>query len=144
MYSLVLTLHSWNRWLVLLALLATLGRAYWGWLARCPYLPADRRLGALLTGLLHLQLVLGFTLYFALSPWTMRRATAPSPTVQFWSVTHISLMLIAIVVAQLGQSLARRAATDAARHRWSAVSLSLATGLILVGIPFASRPWFRW
>ena len=144
MYSLFLILHSWNRWLVLLALLATLGRAYWGWLARRPYLPTDRRLGSLLTGLLHVQLVLGFTLYFALSPWTMRRAAAPGATVQFWSVTHISLMLTAIVVAQLGQSLARRAATDAARHRWSAVSLSLATGLILLGIPFASRPWFRW
>ena len=143
MYSLVLTLHSWNRWLVLLTLLATLGRAYWGWLANRPYLPADRRLGTLLTGLLHLQLLLGFTLYFALSPWTMRRATGPGSTVQFWSVTHISLMLTAIVVAQLGQSIARRAATDAARHRWSAVSFSLATGLILAGIPFASRPWFR-
>ena len=144
MYSLVLALHSWNRWLVLLALLATLGRAYWGWLARRPYLPADRRLGALLIGLLHVQLMLGLTLYFALSPWTMRRTAAPGVTVHFWSVTHISLMLSAIVVAQLGQSLARRAATDAARHRWSALSFSLALGLILLGIPFASRPWFRW
>lgn len=144
MYSLVLILHSWNRWLVLLALLATLGRAYWGWLARRPYRLTDRRLGAVLAGLLHAQLLLGFTLYFALSPWTMRRTAAPGDTVQFWSVTHISLMLTAIVVAQVGQSLARRAATDAARHRWSALSLSLALGLILAGIPFASRPWFRW
>jgi hypothetical protein len=143
-YSLVLTLHSWNRWLVLLALLATLGRAYRGWLARRPYRPTDRRLGAVLTGLLHVQLLLGFTLYFALSPWTMRRTAAPADTVHFWSATHISLMLTAIVVAQVGQSLARRAATDAARHRWSALSLSLALGLIVLGIPFASRPWFRW
>lgn len=144
MYSLFLTLHSWNRWLVLLVLLATLGRACWGWVATRPYLPTDRRLGALLTGLLHMQLLLGLTLYFAFSPWTMRRAAAPSATVHFWSVTHISLMLTAIVVAQVGQSMARRAATDAARHRWSALSFSLALGLILLGIPFASRPWFRW
>jgi hypothetical protein len=143
-YSLVLSLHSWNRWLVLLALLATLGRAYWGLLARRPYQPTDRRLGAVLTGLLHVQLLLGFTLYFALSPWTMRRTAAPGDTVQFWSVTHISLMLTAILVAQVGHSIARRAATDAARHRWSALSFSLALGLILLGIPFASRPWFRW
>lgn len=144
MYSLVLLFHSWNRWLVLLALLAALGRAYWGWLRRLPYRPADRRLGAVLTGLLHVQLLLGLTLYFSLSPWTMHRATAPSATVRFWSVTHISLMLTAIVVAQLGQSVARRAATDAARHRWSALAYSLAAGLLVAGIPFASRPWFRW
>lgn len=142
MYSVVLFLHSWNRWAVLLTLLAALSRAYWGWLGRQAYAPADRRLGAGLTGLLHLQLLLGLTLYFGLSPWT-RRPAATDATTHFWSVTHISLMLTAIVVAQIGQSVARRAATDAARHRWSALAYSLAAALILSGIPFASRPWFR-
>ncbi len=142
MYSVVLFLHSWNRWLVLVALLAALARAYWGWLGRQAYAPADRRLGAVLTGLLHVQLLLGFTLYFGLSPWT-RRSSPPDATTHFWSVTHISLMLTAIVVAQIGQSIARRAATDGARHRWSALAYSLAAALMLSGIPFASRPWFR-
>ena len=142
MYSFVLLLHSWNRWAVVLALLAALGRGWWGWLGRRPCYPADRRLGAVLTGLLHLQLLLGLALYFGLSPWTRRPGPADATT-HFWSVTHISLMLTAIVVAQLGQSIARRAATDAARHRWAALSYSLAAALIALGIPFVSRPWFR-
>ena len=62
MYRFVLTLHSWNRWAVLLAFGLALGYAYRGWLGRQPYGPADRHLGAVLTGLLHLQLLLGFTL----------------------------------------------------------------------------------
>ena len=147
MYRFFLTLHSWNRWAVLLALLAALWRTYRGWLGQQPYLPADRHLGSVLTGLLHLQLLLGLTLYFGLSPWTQRaaahRAAWPDPTLRFWSVTHISLMLTAIVVAQIGQSIAKRAATDATRHRWAALGYSVATALILLGIPFASRPWFR-
>jgi Na+/proline symporter len=148
MYRLFLTLHSWNRWAVLLALLVALWRAYRGWLGRRPYLPADRRLGSVLTGLLHLQLLLGLTLYFGLSPWTQRAAANRTaawhdPTLRFWSATHISLMVTAIVVAQIGQSMAKRAATDAARHRWAALGYSLAATLILLGIPFASRPWFR-
>lgn len=126
----------------MLALLAALGRAWWGWLGRQPYHAADRRLGAVLTGLLHLQLLPGLTLYFDLSPWTRRPGPADATT-HFWSVTHISLMLTAIIVTQLGQSIARRAATDAARHRWAALAYSLATTLILLGIPFAARPWFR-
>lgn len=143
MYPFVLTLHSWNRWAVLLVLVAALALAYRGWLGRRPYRPADRRLGAVLTGLLHLQLLLGLTLYFGLSPWvrlaaTDRRAAWHDPTLRFWSVTHISLMLTAIIVAQIGQSIAKRAATDAARHRWSALSYTLALTLILLGIP-----WFR-
>jgi hypothetical protein len=148
MYRLFLTLHSWNRWAVLLALLAALWRAYRGWLGRQPHLPTDRRLGSVLTGLLHLQLLLGLTLYFGLSPWTQRAAANRAaawhdPTLRFWSITHISLMVTAVIVAQIGQSIARRAATDAARHRWAALGYSVATALVLVGIPFASRPWLR-
>lgn len=148
MYQLVLALHSWNRWAVLLALLAALGLAYWGWLGKRPYRRPDRLLGGILIGLLHLQLLLGLTLYFGLSPWPKlaaanRTAAWQDPTLRFWSITHISLMLTAIVVAQIGHSLAKRAANDAARHRWAALSYSLATGLILLGIPFATRPWFR-
>jgi hypothetical protein len=143
MYSAFLTLHSWNRWLVLLALLLALGLAYRGWLGGHAYRVLDRRVGAVLAGLLHLQLLLGLTLYFGLSPWTRQAAANRSvawhdATLRFWSVTHISLMLTAIVVAQIGQSIAKRAATDAARHRWAALSYSLALGLILLGIP-----WFR-
>jgi type IV secretory pathway TrbD component len=148
MYRFFLTLHSWNRWAVLLALLAALGRAYRGWLGQQPFLPTDRRLGSMLTGLLHLQLLLGLTLYFGLSPWTQRAAANRvvawhDPELRFWSLTHISLMLTAIVVAQLGQSIAKRAATDAARHRWAALAYSAAAALVLLGIPFAARPWFR-
>jgi hypothetical protein len=96
-----------------------------------------------------LQLLLGLLLYFGLSPWTQRAAADRTaawhdPTLRFWSITHISLMVTAIVVAQVGQSIARRAVTDAARHRWAALSFSVALGLILLGIPFASRPWLRW
>jgi hypothetical protein len=149
MYRFVLTLHSWNRWAVLLTLLAALWLAYRGWLGQQPFRALDHRVGSLLTGLLHLQLLLGFTLYFGLSPWTRqaaadRTAAWHDPTLRFWSITHISLMLSAIVVAQIGHSIAKRAATDAVRHRWSALSYSIAAALLMAGIPFALRPWFRW
>ena len=148
MYLFFLTLHSWNRWAVLLALLTALGLAYRGWLGDGPHRRADRLAGSVLTGLLHLQLLLGFTLYFGLSPWTKmaaanRTAAWHDPTLRFWSITHISFMLTAIVVAQIGQSVAKRAATDSARHRWAVLSYSVAAGLLLLGIPFASRPWLR-
>lgn len=148
MYSFFLTLHSCNRWAVVLALLLALGLAYRGWLGGFPYRQADRLAGSVLTSLLHLQLLLGFTLYFGLSPWTKlaaanRSAAWHDPTLRFWSITHISLMVMTIVITQIGQSVARRAAADAARHRWAALSYSIATGLLLLGIPFASRPWFR-
>ena len=46
MYSLVLAVHSYNRWVVLLALLVVLGRAWYGWLARRQWQPVDGRLAA--------------------------------------------------------------------------------------------------
>jgi len=51
-------------------------------------------------------------------------------------------MLMAIVVAQLGQSIPARG-YRCGPASVAALSYSLATVLIALGIPFVSRPWFR-
>jgi hypothetical protein len=148
MYHGVLLLHSWNRWLVLLAMLTALGLAYHGWLARRSYGRADRLAGGVLTGALHLQLLLGLLLYSTLSPWTQLAfrdwaAAWKSPELRFWAVEHVGLMISGVVLAQVGHSLAKRASSDIQRHRRAALCYSAALGLLLLGIPFAARPWLR-
>ncbi len=149
MYPFILTLHSWNRWVVVLAAVTALMLAWRGWLSRRPFGRPDHTAGSVLTGALHLQLVLGLWLYSSLSPWPRLAfkqgiATAwQDSTLRFWSVEHIGLMVTGVVLAQIGRSLSKRAATDAQKHRQAAVFYSLAVVLILLGIPFATRPWFR-
>lgn len=146
MYHLALQLHSWNRWVVLLALLAVLGRAYRGWLGQRPYHQFDDRAGGLLLGTLSLQLLLGVALYGWLSPWTQTAfqdwsAALHQPMLRFWAVQHVGLMGSGILVASVGRRRVRRATTDADRHRLSAVYYSLSLGLLMLGLPFAVRLW---
>jgi hypothetical protein len=148
MYSIVLLIHSWNRWLVLTGAIFALFRAYRGWLGNRPFARLDEASGSLFIGALHLQALLGLTLYVSLSP-VVRAAlhdmgsAFQSPTLRFWSVEHISLMLSGVIVAQVGRALSRRAELPAQKHRLAALTFSVALGLILLGIPFATRPWFR-
>jgi hypothetical protein len=55
----VLTLHSINRWIVVIVAVIAVIKLLIGWLRSSPYQAADRGLMAAYTGLLDLQLLLG-------------------------------------------------------------------------------------
>ena len=150
MYFVLLTLHSWGRWAVLLGLLFGGGRAYRGWLGRRPFTPLDDTTRHSVATVAHGQLVLGYGLYFT-SPlvraFHLRDATH-DPGALFFGFQHVALMTLAIVVLTLGSALAKRRATDPAKFRTMALWFTGALLLILAAIPwpfspFAHRPYFR-
>jgi formate hydrogenlyase subunit 3/multisubunit Na+/H+ antiporter MnhD subunit len=110
--------HSGLRWVVLALVVMGIGRAGWGWLTAQGYTPFDRRWGAICSGLLDLQVVLGFVIFFLLDP-ELRPA--------YW---HPVLMILAAVSVHLGSVLARRTGGDRQRHY--AHLLAYLTGLLLV------------
>jgi hypothetical protein len=151
MYSLILLLHSWLRWAVLLAGFVVVARA----LARGgrPWTPTDERAGSWFVITLDLQLLLGALLYFALSPITRQAfddfgAAMRTSGIRFWAVEHLFGMVIAIALAHVGKSRIRKAATDARRHRLALIFFGLALLAVLVSIPWPAmpngRPLFRW
>jgi hypothetical protein len=67
-------------------------------------------------------------------------------TRRFWAVEHVTLMLAALALVHIGAARARKAASDAAKHRTAAIFFVIATALVLAGIPWfgaSARPWFR-
>lgn len=150
-YTVLLTLHSWSRWLVLVFGLIAIYRAYTGWKGRRPYLGADNGMGASFVGSIHLQVLLGFALYFGLSPWglnAMKQAGAmKDPTARFFGMEHIAVMLVAAVLAQVGRSLSKKAADDTSKHKKAFTYFSIALVLVLLMIPWGiwnpARPLFR-
>jgi hypothetical protein len=145
MYELALTLHSWLRWAALLAgiaatLMALMNR------------PQVERWGLIFMITLDLQMLLGLLLYFALSPntaaiFTDFGAAMRDPAARFWAVEHISMMLIAVILAHAGRALARKAKTPGARRMRALVCFGLATILMIAAIPWPGmsngRPLFR-
>jgi hypothetical protein len=153
MYLIVLILHSWLRWAAIIA----------GLLAVVSLLTSQPRPGAadpsnrwgrFFIIALDLQFVLGFLLYVGLSPTTYAifhdtgmGAAMRDPVARFWAVEHVTLMLVAIVVAHVGKVLARKAATPAAKRTRLLACFVISLIAILAATPWpgmrAGRPLFR-
>jgi hypothetical protein len=152
-YAILLLIHSWVRWLFLAALLYAIGKAWYGWLrGSISYTKGDTMLRGMTVGLNHLQILLGFVLYFQSPLIEYLRSDMQSglqiPEVAFFGVMHITLMLIAAVVLTIGGAKARRGTTDATKFRTVAIYFTIAIVLILLALPtpispFAQRPWMR-
>ena len=128
MYAHVLAVHSWLRWLALVAAVGTAFAAVRGQVGGNNSL-ADRW-GMFAVTALDLQMLLGLILYLALSP-NMRPilenfgGAMKDPALRFWAVEHIATMI------GRGGAGARRAACSPARpgrRRRSARGCSPASG----------------
>src|SRR5438874_1480566 len=99
MYTLVLGLHSWIRWV---ALIAGFGATLSVLLKREGREPGAGW-GLTLMAALDLQLLLGLLLYFVVSP-NMQAIRANfgeamrTPGLRFWAVEHGTMMLLAVIV----------------------------------------------
>jgi hypothetical protein len=152
MYSLLLTIHSLVRWLVLVSLVYALYRAYRGWLGNHAFSQLDNTVRHTTATIAHVQLLLGLWLYL-ISPlvayFLANFSTAVHERqVRFFGMEHSSMMLVAVILISIGSSLAKRKPTDQARFKTMAIWFTAGLVLILANIPWAfsplvSRPYFR-
>jgi len=151
MYTTILTLHSWLRWLALIAgVVATFAA-----LSDRTAPPARSRAdvwGLILMIALDTQLLLGLLLYFVVSPNMAEirsnfGAAMKDPVARFWAVEHLTMMLGAIVVAHVGRVLGRKSTSADTKRMKLFVCFAIATVLMLLGMPWpglrAGRPLFR-
>lgn len=146
MYTIVLAVHSWVRWLALVAgigatLAALMGRV------QSENSPADRW-GLFLMMALDIQMLLGLMLYLVVSPNMAPilenfGAAMKDPALRFWAVEHISTMFIAVIPVHVGRVLARKALSPVKKRTRLLVCFGLATLLMMVGIPWPGRPGGR-
>lgn len=117
------------------ALLFVLYRSISGWLGQKPYVKADNAAGAALLGFTHLQLLLGLLLY-VVSPRTQAAfddmgAAMKNSVLRYFAVEHISAMLIAVTLIQIGRTLSKKATDDNSKHRKAAIYTAIATVIII-------------
>ena len=153
LYPNLLFLHSLTRWIVVLgalwlivSALSSLGRT--SSVETSPVRVPWR----VYMGGLHLQLLLGLILLFvsplALAAWADMGVAMKTRPLRFFAVEHTTLMLLAIVVAQMGAVRARKARDAARAARTTLMFVCLSLLLILVAIPWPflgqiARPLLR-
>lgn len=152
MYNFVLFLHSWVRWLFIIALGALVVRSYLGWRRGLPWQPQDRRLLSWVLALADVQLLLGLALFVALSHHTRSffaqgPAALDDPQTAYWVTEHAIPMIGAVFLAHVGHVLVRRGENPHARYRRAALFFTLVALIVLFSTPWPfqpyGRPWFR-
>lgn len=150
-YGVFNNLHSILRWLIVLAALFVLIRAITGISFKRGWMKMDDRAGMWYTIILDVQVLTGIILYFFLSPTTKIAlqnfgAAMGNPVMRFFAVEHVAGMLIGVVVAHVGRSLARKATSNIQKHRRSAIWTVVSLLIVLVSIPWPflsyGRPLF--
>jgi hypothetical protein len=137
MQQIINSIHFYNRYVLLAALTFVLLRSLMGWLGKKPFEKLDSTLGGILVGSAHLQLVIGLIQYAATSDRTRAAfadmgAAMKDTWLRYFAVEHITAMVIAIFLIQLGRSISKRRTDGTAKHRTVAIYSGIAF-LIIVG-----------
>ena len=111
MYTVVLTIHSWMRWLTLILAAAATLNASRSPIEGVKTLPG-RWWDTFLMLAVDLQVFFGLVLYFGLSPFTKEAMANVSlamanPALRFWAVEHAGGMFLSVVLVRMVEYLRR-------------------------------------
>ncbi len=152
MYPIVLTLHSFVRWFVLLSLSFAIYHAWNGYFKKRSYTRFDNNVRHWTATIAHIQFMLGFILYI-ISPVTNYflqnfREGIHLREIRFFGLEHSTMMFLAIVVISIGSAKAKRRTDDIEKFKTMGIWFAIGLFLILTSIPwpfspFTSRPYLR-
>jgi hypothetical protein len=142
MYSTFLLLHSVARYFVLILIIVLILKSLAGWMTRSVYTPADNKISLFTLIFAHTQFLLGVILYFVSPFVTFSSETMKDPFMRYWTVEHITIMLIAIVLITVARSTSKKLTDGVARHRRLFILNAIALVLIMTGIFLSGRGFF--
>lgn len=151
-FSTLLLVHSWLRWLILIGLIATVYRSSLAWKKGLDFSPTDERLRFTTVLLAHVQLIVGLALYWV-SPLMQYflshfKEAVHQREIRFFGMEHNFTMLFAIVLLTIIGARAKRLSDSKSRHKTLAIGFFIVLLLIFIAIPWpfspmVARPLFR-
>lgn len=139
-YSFIKYLHSGFRYIVLILILVAIVRAFFGWLAKKSFTEGNRKVNLFALISAHTQLLIGLVLYFVSPLVQFGSQTMKDDVTRYWTVEHITGMIVAIVLITIGYSKSKKATTDTAKHKSIAVFYAIAVVVIIAVILQSHRP----
>ncbi len=142
MYYTLLFIHSWLRWVVLILAIIVIVRSFSGWFGKKSFTKADNKNAIFFVSSMHLQLLIGLILYFVYSEVGYKAfqsgmgAVMSNKPLRYWAVEHISTMIIAVVLVQIGRTRSKRAKEAIQKHKNLAIFSLVGILLVLIRIPW--------
>ena len=152
MYSILLALHNFLRWVILLLLVLNIIRHFSA--MRKPFSGIDKSLGLWLMISAHITLLLGIFQWFAgaygyqaITNLGMK-TVMEDPVSRFFAVEHTVGMIIAIVLITIVRGVYRKQIPDGKKHRRCIIFYLLSLIIIIAVSPWPGmdqigRPFFR-
>ena len=148
----ILLIHSWLRWVVLLTGILLGLRSFTAWRSQRNWQSADERLHRLFVATVDTQFTLGLLLYvfFSPLPWLFCEnfgSALQDPILHFFRMEHVVVRAVAATIVHVGRVQSRRAPTDVLRHHRVWITTLIVMMIIMVDIPWPGlphgRPLFR-
>jgi len=119
--------HSGLRWILLIALIATVVNAGMKWKAKGDFKAMDKILAIVTLASAHTIALIGFVVYFK----------SPMPAASnFFAFIHPLAMLLAVVLITVGYSRAKKADKSRAKFRKLMIWYGIGLALIIASIPW--------
>jgi len=142
MYSGLFHTHSLLRYFILAALVVVIVKALLSIVNKQPYTKLDNRIGLYLFIFTHMQLLIGLILYFV-SPFVkFGSETMSDKATRYWTVEHVTAMIIAVVLITVARISLKRMTADSAKHKRTLVFNTLALVIIVGAILMSGRGLF--
>jgi uncharacterized BrkB/YihY/UPF0761 family membrane protein len=140
MYQVIISLHNIARWIVIIAAVYALFRAYRGWFGKRAWTETDRKAGLYFSIAFDVQFLLGLILT-VVSPLVRSIISSFQNAMTIDElrliVEHIPLMLVALILVHVTSILAKRAGDDVTKHRRAAIGYTLVFIVMILAIPWA-------
>jgi len=141
MYTIVLEIHSFIRWIYLAGTLVTAFRAWYGWRGGRAWIKLDDYLSLSLTIVADVQMLLGILLYLVFSPkttgiWSDFYTTFYQAAFQYFGVYHLFMMLVSVFLLHLLRKLNNSTASDSMKFKRSLFLVLLALMVTILAIPW--------
>jgi hypothetical protein len=152
MYTVLLDLHSWLRWVILILAVIVIYRSGTGMAGRKPFTATDKKVGLFLMIAAHTTLLIGLYLWLT-GPYGLANIRnlgfgelMKERVYRYYAVEHIAGMLIAIVLITIGRGAAKKDIPDVTKHKRVFWFVLVALVIILATVPWPfregiGRPW---
>jgi hypothetical protein len=156
MYTGLLHLHSFLRWVILILAIVAIYKSYTGWKSGRPFTAGDKKVGLFLLISAHIQLLIGLYQWI-FGPWGLHNIQDlgfgtimkdKEGIFRFYAVEHIFGMIVAIVLITVARVVSKKPIADTLKHKKVFILLLIALILMLATIPWpfraagAGRHWF--
>lgn len=140
--QIVLAIHNLLRWAVLIFGVWTVISALTGILTNGRFTKNDNRSNLFFMISCDVQLLIGLIIYFA-NGWFDKLKhlgdNMKNPYSRFFTLEHISLMLIAWVLVHIGRTVVKNTTDDTVKHKKMLLFFGIALLLIVAAIPWPFR-----